>query len=272
MKEINYDVLAIDLDGTTLRDDKSLSPRTIDALIRVQSCGVRLVIASGRPTSGIRHIAYDLRLAEANGFVMAFNGGEIWQWDESRIISSSFLPSEAVRIAYHTAREFGAEIMTYYKDYVVSEDTDNFYVRRSARSNRLRPVRTMDFLEVIRFPLVKCMIVAPAEVLDQLQPVAEERLEGLASSFRSEPFYLEIVPMGVDKGSGMATILRHLGKTPDRLVAIGDAPNDIPMIRYAGLGVAMGNAQEPVKAVADHITATNENDGVAEVVDQFFDI
>ena len=273
-----YTTLAIDLDGTALRDDKTVSPRTRSTLIRAQQRGMRLIIASGRPPQGIAHVAEELRVGDYDGYVLAYNGGELWQpapdrgplaaW---RCIDAHLLPVEAREIAYRMAKDSGMEMLTYHQGDILAEDITNRYVQRSQRSNRLRPHPVDHFLQATQaLPLAKCMVVGDPDVLQTLERPLAARLLDMATVFRSEPFYLEIVPRNVDKGRGLARLLEETGETPDRLIACGDAPNDIPMLCYAGLGVAMGNAQPTVKAAADIVCGTNEEDGVAQTVEKYW--
>ena len=288
-----YTTLAVDLDGTTLRNDKSLSPRTVRTLVGAQEQGMRLIIASGRPPQGIAHVADALQLARFGGYVLAYNGGELWQpqlgqpVDDAlttpanprvasgcqgwRLIDRHVLPLEARDIAYAMGKEAGMELLTYHQGFLISENLENTYVAGSLRANRLRPQPVDNFLEATRpLQLSKCMVVGEPAVLEKLERPLAMRLLNMATVFRSEPYYMEIVPRGIDKGRGLERLLAEMGETPDHLIACGDAPNDIPMLCYAALGVAMGNAQPAVKAAADIICGTNEEDGVAQIVEKYF--
>ena len=271
-----YTMLAVDLDGTALRNDKSLSPRTIDALVGAQRRGMRLIIASGRPPQGIAHVARALLLHRLGGFVLAYNGGELWQplgedvaqW---RLIERHQLAYEAIETAYRMGKAAGMELLTYHEGRLLSEDIGNRYVGLSLRANRLKAQPVDSFLEATRaLRLAKCMVVGDPQVLQSLERPLAASLLHRATVFRSEPYYMEIVPVGIDKGRGLARLLEEMGESPDRLIACGDAPNDIPMLCFAGLGVAMGNAQPPVKAAADSLCGTNEEDGVAQVAERFW--
>ena len=303
-----YTTLAVDLDGPALRNDKSLSPRTVRTLVGAQEQGMRLIIASGRPPQGIAHVADALQLARFGGYVLAYNGGELWQpqhlvqldnltlrersismsgsngntnrpalggvasgcqgW---RLIDRHVLPLEARDIAYTMGKEAGMELLTYHQGFLISENLENTYVAGSLRANRLRPQPVDNFLEATRpLQLSKCMVVGEPAVLEKLERPLAMRLLNMATVFRSEPYYMEIVPRGIDKGRGLERLLAEMGETPDHLIACGDAPNDIPMLCYAALGVAMGNAQPAVKAAADIICGTNEEDGVAQIVEQYW--
>lgn len=126
------------------------------------------------------------------------------------------------------------------------------------------------FLDVIDFPVAKCLIVGNPEPLAVLEQEMKVELEGKLNVFRSEPFFLELVPNGIDKAHSLAVLLEELKMKPEEMIAVGDGFNDLSMIKFAGLGVAMSNAQEVVRQEADYITLSNEEDGVAAVVDKFF--
>ena len=126
-----------------------------------------------------------------------------------------------------------------------------------------------NFLYAIKFPVPKCLIVGEPQQLELLECKMRDALNGRMNVFRSEPFFLELVPNGIDKACSLKVLLDHLGMSHEQMIAIGDGFNDVSMIKYAGLGVAMSNAQEAVKKEADYITLSNEEDGVAAVVEKF---
>ena len=126
-----------------------------------------------------------------------------------------------------------------------------------------------NFLEAIDFPVAKCLIVGEASRLMLLEKEMHEELKECMGVYRSEPYFLELVPKGIDKAQSLAVLLEKIGATCEEMIAIGDGFNDKSMIEFAGLGVAMANAQEVVKQAANYITLSNEEDGVAAVVEKF---
>ena len=168
------------------------------------------------------------------------------------------------------ARENGFIILSYKDEYIVSEDAGDPYVQHEAFLNKMPSITVQNFLDVINFPVPKCLIVGNPEPLAVLEQKMKRDLEGRMNVFRSEPFFLELVPNGIDKARSLAVLLEKLGMGREEMVAVGDGFNDLSMIQFAGLGVAMANAQEVVKQHADFITLSNEEDGVAAVVDRFF--
>lgn len=264
-----YRILALDIDGTLAHGDRSISEYTQQTLIQAQKQGIRIVIASGRPAFGISPIADQLRLADYGGYVLAYNGGEIWNWQTKLRIYEKPLPADSIPLIYDACRRVGVDVMTYCGSEIITEAKDNPYILLSSKRNRMQLTVVPSFLQGISYPIFKCMIVGEPERLQEFEPRLNAGLEGRAVAFRSEPFYLEVVPTGIDKATCLEVILSHLGLDRSSLIACGDGYNDISMIRFAGLGVAMENANDQVKQSADYITLSNEADGVAHVVNKF---
>lgn len=267
---MKYKLLVLDLDGTLTNAKKEITPRNREALIRVQQQGVKLILASGRPTFGIAPLADELRMKEFGGFILSYNGGEIIDWSTGEIVYANVLPDEVIPRLYECATRNQLPILTYDRQYIITEYPDDVYVRKEAFLNKMQIYPSKDFLKDIRLPLPKCLIVGEPHRLIPIEAELSVELQGQLSVYRSEPFFLELVPQGIDKAQSLSVLLNRLNMNREEIVAVGDGYNDLSMIQFAGLGVAMGNAQEPVKKAADYITLSNEEDGVAAVVNKFF--
>lgn len=265
---MKYKLIVLDLDGTLTNSQKVITPRNRETLIRVQEQGVRLVLASGRPTYGIVPLANELRMNEFGGFILSYNGGEIINWETGEMIYENVLPNDVVPILYESARNHHLSILTYDGAEIVTENSKDPYVEKEAFLNKMAVRETNDFLTDITLPVAKCLIVGDADKLIPLESELSLRLQGKINVFRSEPYFLELVPQDIDKAQSLAVLLKELGISREEIIAIGDGYNDLSMIKFAGLGIAMGNAQEPVKKAADYITLSNEEDGVAEAIDR----
>ena len=264
---MKYKLIVLDLDGTLTNSKKEISSRNRETLIRIQEQGIRLVLASGRPTYGI-----ELRMNEFGGFILSYNGGEIINWESKEMMYENVLPNEVVPVLYECARTNHLSILTYDGAEIVTENSLEPYVQKEAFLNKMAIRETNDFLTDITLPVAKCLIVGDA---GKLIPVESElciRLQGKINVFRSEPYFLELVPQGIDKALSLSVLLENIGMTREEVIAIGDGYNDLSMIKFAGMGVAMGNAQEPVKKAADYITLTNDEDGVAEAIERIFNV
>lgn len=266
---MTYKLLVLDLDGTLTDNRKQITEHTLRTLIDAQERGLKIVLASGRPTYGIVPIAEKLRLKEYGGYILSYNGGEIIDWQTGKLMYEHVLDPEVLPYLYQCARDYGFAIVTYKDKYVLTERPDDEYVQKEAILNVMETKKVDNFLEAIDFPVAKCLIVGEPERLATLEKEMYEHLKERMGVFRSEPYFLELVPKGIDKAQSLAVLLKEIGMKREEMIAVGDGFNDLSMIKFAGLGVAMANAQEVVRQGADYITLSNEEDGVAAVVEKF---
>lgn len=228
------------------------------------------MLASGRPTYGIAPLAEILQLKKYGGFILSYNGGEIIEWSTGEILYKNLLPDGVLPLLYDESKAANLTILTYDGQYILTENPSDGYVQKEAFLNKMQ-IRPVDnFLKAAPVPLPKCLIVGDPQDLMKTEAELSLRLQGTISMYRSEPYFLEVVPLGIDKARSLAVLLDKLGLTREEMVAMGDGYNDRSMIEFAGLGIAMANAQEPVKQVADYVTLSNDQDGVAAAVKQFF--
>ncbi|MCR5312806.1 MAG: Cof-type HAD-IIB family hydrolase [Bacteroidaceae bacterium] len=265
-----FKILALDLDGTLTKNDKTISQHTKEVLLRAQIAGTRIVLASGRPVQGMSNIAKKLQLQKFGGYILAYNGGKIVECSTKKELLSVNIPDEIKPYIYNMTKASGMEILTYYNGCVISEDPSNKYVQH-ASSNNAMPILKVDnfFTHTKELNLNKCLIVGEPQPLHELELTISHNTEGRLNVFRSEPFFLELVPPSIDKAQSLAFLLEKINMKREDLMACGDGFNDQSMIKYAGMGVAMENAQETVKNVADFVTSSNEQDGVAKAVEKF---
>lgn len=266
----NYKLLVLDLDGTLTNSKKEITPRNRKTLIHAQQQGVRLVLASGRPTYGIAPLANELQMDKFGGYILAYNGGEIICWSTREKLYENVLPDEVIPQFYECTIRNKVAILTYNGEYIITECPTDPYVEKEAFLNKMAIRPSTDFLADIRLPLPKCLIVGEPQQLIPIESELSVTMQGKISVYRSEPYFLELVPPGIDKAQSLSILLGKLHLSREEMVAIGDGYNDLSMIKYAGMGVAMANAQEPVKKIADYITLSNEEDGVAAAVERFF--
>ncbi|MEG1659437.1 MAG: Cof-type HAD-IIB family hydrolase [Bacteroides sp.] len=267
---MKYKILVLDLDGTLTNTQKEITPRTREALIHLQEQGIRLVLASGRPTYGIAPLADELQMNRYGGYILAYNGGEIIDWSNRELIYQKMLPNAVIPYLYQCAKQHGLTMLSYNDERILTENPEDVYVEKEAFLNKMSVQPSEDFLEDLCLPSPKCLIVGDPTKLIVVESEISLELQGEISVYRSEPYFLELVPLGIDKAQSLAVLLEKLNMVREEMVAVGDGYNDLTMIHFAGLGIAMGNAQEPVKKAADYVTLSNEADGVAEVVKRFF--
>ena len=266
-----YSIIALDLDGTLTNSEKIITPRTFDALMKAQREGVRLVLASGRPTFGIAALANQLQLADYGGYVLSYNGGRIIDWCEKTVIFSQVVDQKLVPILYDFAEKAQLPIVTYLPEAILTSKNEGEYLAEEARINGMPVVVAQNFVEEamqIAGGSTKFLIPGEPELLIQLESEMKAALSEQMEVFRSAPFFLELPPKGIDKAQSLQRLLTHLGLERESLMAFGDGFNDLSMIQFAGQGVAMANAVEEVKSIADFVTTSNEEDGIAHALEQ----
>ena len=251
-------LVAVDLDGTLLNDSKKVSGRTVAALKCLPNAGVRVVIASARPPRSVRHVYRELGL---DTWQINYNGALIWDEPNRRAVYHRPMPGEVVREIIEAVRDryeevlVGCEIL----DRWCTDRFDETYTTETGRLFRPDLVAPLD--EFLDQPVTKLMFLADPVTITRLDPV----LIGLpfdVSIIRSDPQLIQIMHAGSSKGAALRLVAKHYGVTMDRVLALGDAVNDVPMLEAAGVAVAMDNAHPDVKAVADWVAPSNNDHGV----------
>lgn len=265
---MQYKIIALDVDGTLVNSQLELTPAVRDALIKVQrDYGMTVVIASGRPTAGLRHLAEELRLAEYGGYVLPFNGGQMFRAEDmAKPFAQTCLPNSIKPELYTLSKEYGLTILTYSDSEILTENLDDPKVHKEMALTVMPSRQVCNFVEETPQDLPKCLIVGEPHDIEALVPIARERFRGVVDAFTSDPCFLELVPSGTNKGVALSRLLEHLGLSAKSLIAVGDSYNDLEMIQLAGLGVAMGNARDAIKQAADYITKSNDEDGIAHLL------
>ena len=264
-----YEILVLDIDGTLTTSEKKISKETLYAVLATQERGHKVVLASGRPTPGIRALAKEIKLQEFGGFILSYNGAKIINCQTEEVIYQKKLPQDVIPALYEAALEFGVGIITYEDTGVVVGTARDKYMELEAKINNM-PLHDVDnFAEYVTFDVNKCLMTGDPEHLAEVEQKMKERFGHILNIYRSEPFFLEIVPQNVDKADSLKHLLDHLGLSHTQMISCGDGYNDLTMIQYAGLGVAMANAQQVVKEAANYITRSNDDNGVAHVIQKF---
>jgi len=262
-------LLVLDIDGTLVNNKKEITPKTKEALLKAQDAGHIVMLGSGRPTPGLMKNAELLELEKRGGYLLSFNGGKVSKAGSDEIIYQSTLPNEYIKIVYDFACEKDLGLVTYRDNDVICARRPDEYLEFEARLNGMNLVCVDNFVDYVNFPVNKCLISADPDKSFDLMNELQERCGDKLNIGRSEAFFIEVTSPGVDKADTIEKILPILGISRENTICCGDGFNDKTMIEFAGLGVAMANAKEEVKAAADYITSSNEEDGIAEVVYKF---
>ncbi len=266
---MSYKIIVLDLDGTLTNSQKEITPKTKEALMSSQKKGKKVVLASGRPTPGIIKLADELKLDHYGGYILSFNGARIIDYKTKEIIYNAVLPSQMIMPIYKEAKALNIGILSYTEDEIILGNGMDEYNKLEAKINGI-PMREVDnFPEYINFPVNKCLLTGEPERMADCETVLKQKFGEYLNIYRSEPFFLEVMPQNIDKAYSLRKLLEHLNLTPKQMICCGDGYNDLSMIKYAGLGVAMANAQEIVKKAAQFVTYSNDEDGIAHVVETF---
>ena len=272
----NYDndrmILFTDIDETLVNTDKSLSRENLLALERFLDMGNIISISTGRALEGAAWLMKDLGLyGRKNMLITSYNGGLIFDTYSEEVLLKKTVPLDLMYRAFDLAREYGIHIQAYTDRAVVSE-TDNHHLRKYLSIQKLDVVFTDDIRSFSMEPSVKllCLDFDDPSRITQFRRLFEAEFAGKLNCFNSNPYLLEIVPPGVDKGAALRFIAEHYQIPIRNTISAGDAENDIPMIRAAGIGCAVNNANDSLKAEADYITERDNNHAaVAEILDRF---
>ena len=266
---MKYKLLVLDVDGTLLNNEKEISKRTLSTLLKAQHTGIRIVLASGRPTSGLLPLAKALEMGNFGGYIVSYNGAQIINAENGEVMFDKRINPELIPYLEKKARKNNFSIFTYHDEYLLTDNADNVHIRREAWLNNLRIMEEEEFSIAIDFAPCKCVLVSDdEEAMRGLENHWKRRLDGVLDVFPSEPYFLEVVPCGVDKANTLGVLMEQLGVKREEVIAIGDGVADVTMLQLAGKSVAMGHAQDSVKICADYVTASNEEDGVAQAVEK----
>lgn len=268
---MSYEIIALDIDGTLTNDEKIITPKTKNALILAQKMGKKVILATGRHPQGVIPYAKELMLEEYGGYLLCFNGAIIIEVakNEFNTVYSKELPNIFIPQVCDILKNSNITISTYTEDTIIADKKENMYTTIDPYVIKLPFKRVDDFSKYIDFPVNKLLLAGEPKEINEYEKILKKHLDGLVDVFKSAPFFLEVVPLGVSKGASLASLLKSNGLERENLIACGDSYNDITMIGYAGLGVAMENAEQDVKQVADYITFSNNCDGVGRVVEKY---
>ncbi|WNI23626.1 HAD family hydrolase [Streptomyces sp. ITFR-16] len=259
-----YKLVATDLDGTLLRDDDTVSARTREALAAATEAGAAHIIVTGRAVPWTRHILDDLGY---EGLAVCGQGAQVYHAGEHKLLTSLTLDRQLAGLALSKVEaEVGPLALAASRDGLEGDVLIGPGYR--VQEGRLPAVHIKDPAELWAAPLNKVYIQHPELDDDALAKAARAAVGNLVDVVMAGEGVVEILPLGLSKATGLSLAARRLGVKAADTIAFGDMPNDIPMFAWARHGVAMANAHENLKAVAQEITASNEDDGIAVVLEQ----
>ena len=272
MKKIK--LVAIDLDGTLLTSDKKVTKNTIEALRRIVEQGIIVVIATGRPLLGLDTVIKDV---PRSPYLLTTNGARVVNVETGEVILEKLIPHEVVLDIFDVLRKYDCVKEIFYKGQGFVDTTDferiHLYHLKPEMIEYFKKTRkpTSDLIEYIKEIKGNAdkaqAIFRDMKIREQVWRELDDLKElNLADSLH---YNIEINAKGVEKGSSLEFLAEHLGILQEEVMTIGDGANDVRMLEVAGIGVAMGNAKEEIKKVANVTTASNDEDGVAKALEQY---
>ncbi|MGW0666467.1 HAD family hydrolase [Streptomyces sp. NPDC002746] len=259
-----YKLIATDLDGTLLRDDDTVSGRTREALASVTAAGAAHIIVTGRAVPWTRHILDDLGY---EGLAVCGQGAQVYHAGEHKLLTSLTLDRQLAGLALSKVEaEIGPLALAASRDGLDGEVLVGPGYR--VQEGPLPAVFVQDPAEMWAAPLNKVYIQHPDLDDDALAKAARAAVGNLVDVVMAGPGVVEILPLGLSKATGLSLAARRLGVKAADTIAFGDMPNDIPMFAWSRHGVAMANAHEDLKTVAHEVTASNQDDGIAVVLER----
>ena len=267
-------LVAIDLDGTLLRDDKSLSQENVDAIKEAIEQGVQVVICTGRTLPSIQYLSKQLPQGDGDEYLILQNGAVIHQLPDLNIVHETVLTEGDRQAIYDVFKEYRSEEVQ-----MVAFDPDKLYLvdDEVANSTVVQDAETLStditlakFEEVLNLEtLYKIVVFGGVEFIDDYLEKIPNELYEQVHIVRSLPVAIEFIPKLANKANGLNALIQQLDIKAENIMTIGDELNDYEMVKMAGLGVAMENGHPEVKSVADELTLTNNENGVAHAIRKF---
>lgn len=273
--------ILLDIDGTLTNNKKEITPETKQALMIAEQHGIKLVIASGRPSRGIFKYGDQLDMRMYHGMFVCYNGARVVDCTTGDVYVDVTIPPETTKAVLEHMKKFDVRTIITHGSHMIVEDVYNCMIHDGdrefnvieyeSRMNGYGLMETEDLAAYTNFPVNKILTAGDSDYLRAHYKEMAAPFEGKLSMMFTANFYYEFTALGIDKGKALETAMARVNILPEECIAFGDAENDISMLKYAGIGVAMGNAQKAVKDMADVITDDNNHDGIAKALYQFVD-
>jgi len=258
-------LLLSDVDGTLVRPDKSLSPRSIDAVRGLHDEGILFAVTSGRPPRGMTMLVEPLSLQTP---LAAFNGGLMIEADLN-VLEEHVVPDHVVAPTIDLLESFDLSVWVYRGADWFIRDPEGPHVEREAHTVQFAPTVVESF-EGVESDVAKIVGVSDDyDTVEAAASAARQQLGEHISASRSQPYYLDVTHPQANKGAVVTFLSGRYGITADEIATIGDMPNDVLMFAHSGLSIAMGNAHREVQRAARYVTTANDDDGFANAVERY---
>ncbi|MEO9255199.1 MAG: Cof-type HAD-IIB family hydrolase [Tepidiformaceae bacterium] len=254
-----------DVDGALVTKDKILTPRAAKAVRDLEARGIAFAITSGRPPRGMAMLIEPLSLKTPIG---AFNGGMFIKPDLS-IIDQHNLPDEVVPKVIETMREGGLDVWLYRGTDWFIQKKDAPHVDREAWTVKFPPTVVASYGDIMTGVVKIVGISDDLDAVARCEAAAQTQFGSHVTAARSQPYYLDVTHPDANKGAVARRLSQSLNIPLEQIATIGDQMNDTLMFKVTGMSIAMGNASDEVKALADYATASFEDDGFAKAVEKY---
>lgn len=271
--------IVLDIDGTLLNTGKIISEKTKQALIAAQEKGIKVILASGRPTTGMLELAEQLEMTKYEGFLVSYNGVRVTDCLTKGVLFNQAMSIETGQAILEHLKKFDVIPMIDKEDYLYVNDVysgmldlpDGAFniIEYEARGGNFKLSEIDDLAAFATFPINKILIAAQPEYLQKIAPALHAPFDEIVTAAFSAPFYFEFTDKGIDKAKALNTVFPEMGIHSENIIAFGDGHNDRSIIEYAGIGVAMGNAVDALKEIADDVTLSCDEDGIAAGLEKY---
>ena len=278
---MNIKAIILDIDGTLYNSQKMISERTKKALLDIQNRGTKLVLASGRPISNMEHIMHELEMDKHHGLLVAYNGASVMDCETKEIVYNKTMSTLEAKSVLNHLKNFNLIPMIAHEGVMYVNDVFSGMIQYNgkqiniieyeSRGGKYTLCEKRDLAEFVDFPLNKILIAGDPDYLKENHSKVSEPFVGNLSSMFTAAFYYEFTAQGVDKANALHEVLVPMGILPEETISFGDGQNDLSIIRFAGLGVAMGNAVDELKNAADEVTLSHDEDGIAHIIERYLD-
>ncbi len=264
---MNYKMIVLDMDDTLLTDDHQISIRNRKAIKTAQEKGIYVVLASGRPTPAMISFAKELELDKYNSYIISFNGGQIIEMATEKVIFEQSLAIKDLHELFDFSEINNTAFITYKNGKIVGTK-ESKYIDVEKNLTGMTYQKVSDLKSEIQENCVKCLLLEEPEYLKTVETKLKKQRPDLSIA-TSKPFFLEVMPKGIDKAATLNRLINQLGILQKETIAVGNAGNDLTMVEFAGLGVWVDNVTPELRNRADIIVASNNKDGVAEVIEKY---